>query len=94
MPRVSNYPIVERKTRTQACIERHMRLNNIEVPAIAKRMNVSEQTIYRWIQNPEVLTLLNLWHLATILKCPIGELAGGEMPEELIGSWIKAAMNQ
>ena len=91
MPATKKYPSEQRKARTQACIERYMKLNDIRVDVIAKHLNVGESTVYRWISNPEKMQLVDIWRMATVLKCPIGELAGGELPEELIGQWIAKA---
>lgn len=91
MPAVKKYPFEQRKARVQACIGRYMKLNDVQVEVMAKRMNVAESTLYRWISNPGKMQLEDIWRMATILKCPIGELAGGELPEELIGEWIAKA---
>ncbi len=85
------YPSEQRRVRVQACIERYMKLNDVKVESMAKQMNVSEPTVYRWISNPEKMQLEDIWKMSIVLKCPIGELAGGELPEELIGRWIAAA---
>lgn len=91
MPAVKKYPSEQRKIRAQACIERYMKLNSIQIDVMAKRLNVAESTVYRWISNPEKMQLADIWRMATVLKCPVGELAGGELPEELIGAWIAKA---
>lgn len=92
MPAVEKSLTEKRKARSRACMERYMKLNGIEISNIAKRMNVAEQTVYRWLKKPEKLQLEDLWQIATVLKCPIGELCGGELPEELIGKWLAAGM--
>ena len=63
-------------------------LNNITEDTMAQRMNVTKKTIQNRRNNPEKMNLEDLWLMAKILRCPIGELAGGEMPEELIGEWL------
>lgn len=88
MPTVKMYPMQERIARTKAAIARYMMLNNITEETMAQRMNVTKKTIQNRRNNPEKMNLEDLWTMAKILKCPIGELAGGEMPEELIGEWL------
>lgn len=88
MPAVKMYPTQERIARTKAAIARYMMLNNISEDTMAQRMNVTKKTIQNRRNNPEKMNLEDLWLMAKILKCPIGELAGGEMPEELIGEWL------
>lgn len=91
MPAVKMYPTQERIVRTKAAIAKYMMLNNITEDYMAQRMNVTKKTIQNRRNNPEKMNLEDLWLMARILKCPIGELAGGELPEELIGSWIAKA---
>lgn len=92
MPALKKTPTQELIARSQACFDRYSRLNGIDVGRIAKLMNVTEKTVYNWINHPESVSMEKMWRLATILKCPVGELCGGELPEETIGRWIKMSM--
>lgn len=94
MPAIAKTPTDQLKSRTQSCIDKYSRLNGIDVKRIAKIMGVTERAVYGWIDNPEKISLGNMWRLSTILKCPVGELCGGDTPEEAIGKWVAAAMNK
>ena len=85
------FPTQERVARSQAAIARYMTLRNITEEQMAKRMNVTKKTVQNRRNHPERMSLEDLWLMAKILKCPIGELAGGELPEEFIGRLLASA---
>lgn len=89
MAKIRPHPDEICKSRAQACIERYMRLQRMDVNSIAKQMCVSQTTVYNWIKHPESMKLGTLWQLSRVLKCSLGELSGGELPEELIGTWLR-----
>lgn len=77
--------------RSRACIEKYMTLNEVSVSYLAKKQHVTERTILNRIKTPEKMQLEDLWEMAMLIKCPVGELAGGELPEELIGRMVAEA---
>ncbi len=92
MPAEKRDPLQERISRSRACIDRYMQLNSVTEEDMAARMHVTVKTIQNRRKHPEKMQLEDIWEMAQILKCPIGELAGGELPEEIIGRLIRQAV--
>lgn len=97
MPRVKSLSVMQRKTdeyrkKARANILKYMELANMDDKAMSVKQNVTTKTIQNRKADPGTMQLKDLWEMAIILKCPIGELCGGDMPEELIGSWMAKAM--
>ena len=91
MPALKRDQIQEHRARASACISRYMDLRGVTESRLAEKCGVTVRTIQNWRANPEKIQLEFIWEMSSMLKCPIGELAGGELPEELIGRFIKAA---
>ena len=51
--------------------------------------NVQTRTIQNRIKDPGSMQLRDLWDLAEILNAPVGELAGGDLPEEMLAKLIQ-----
>ena len=81
------------RVRSSACIARYMILRGITEEQLAKRFNVNIKTIRNRNMNPGTMRLETLFELADILKCPISELCGGELPEERLESILKLMGN-
>lgn len=79
----------EQKVRASACIARYMTLRGISEEHLAKRFGVDIKTIRNRNRDPGTMKLSTLYELADVLKCPISELCGGEMPEERLESVLK-----
>lgn len=84
----------ECKARARASIMKYMELRGITQDDLARKQAVTKRTIQNRIDDPGKMQLQDIWEMAIILKCPVGELCGGEMPEELIGRWIAEASKQ
>ena len=41
------------------------------------------------IEDPGSMRLRDLWDLAEIIDAPVGELAGGDLPEEMLGKILQ-----
>lgn len=93
MPALKRSPSQENRARTSACISRYMELRGVTADRLAAGFGVTVRTIENWRTHPERMKLEDIWEMSRMLKCPIGELAGGELPEETIGRLIKAAIN-
>ena len=77
------------RVRASACIARYMTLRGITEENLAKRFNVDIKTIRNRNRDPGTMRLSTLYELADVLKCPISELCGGELPEERLASVLK-----
>ncbi len=91
MPKTQMTYLQEKRQRTKACIANYEQLCMTNNEKMAKVLGIHINTLKRKRENPEQFTLEELWKLANYLKCPLGELAGGERAEELIGKWISTA---
>lgn len=80
--------------RASGSISHYMTLNNVSEEQMAKKMNVLERTIQKRIKDPGAIRLRDLWEMAIIINCPVGEIAGGELPQELIGRWVADAQKK
>lgn len=90
MPKVKSLdPVEEPRMRTSACIARYMKLRGLNEEQLAKRLNISRQTMVTKLNNPGEFKMEMLWNLSRIFKCPISELCGGELPEERLESVLK-----
>lgn len=69
--------------KTQASILKYMAINDVSEFQLAQKMNVTVKTIQNRIKHPEKMQMEEIWQLASIIKCPICELCGGESPEEI-----------
>lgn len=76
-------------SRAKAGILRHMALHNVSEAKIAVRQNVQARTISNRIEDPGSMRLRELWDLAEILNAPVGELAGGDLPEEMMAKLMQ-----
>lgn len=77
------------EARAQAGIRRYMSLRRITDDKIAVKQNVQTRTIQNRIKDPGSMQLRDLWDLAEILNAPVGELAGGDLPEEMLAKLIQ-----
>lgn len=57
-----------RRRTTRGILVKRMEQCDYSAQYIAKRMNVSDVTIYNWVNNPEKCTLEKLWWLCDVLK--------------------------
>lgn len=90
MPRVKSLDRYhDKRVRASACIARYMTLNDVTEEYLAKRFKVDIKTIRNRNRDPGTMRLNTLFELADILKCPISELCGGELPEERLESVLK-----
>lgn len=78
----------EMQRKASGNILKYMTLSGVTDEALAKRMNVHPRTIQNRIKNPGSITLRDLWQMSLIIKCPVGELAGGADPAEVIGKCL------
>ena len=53
------------------------------------KQNVQARTIQNRIKDPGSMQLRDLWDLAEILDAPVGELAGGDLPEEMMAKLMQ-----
>lgn len=79
----------DKRVRASACIARYMTLRGITEEYLAKRFDVDIKTIRNRNRDPGTMRLSTLYELADVLKCPISELCGGELPEERLESVLK-----
>lgn len=77
------------EARAQAGIRRYMSLRRITDDKIAAKQNVQARTIQNRIKDPGSMQLRDLWDLAEILDAPVGELAGGDLPEEMMAKLMQ-----
>lgn len=66
-----------------------MSLRRITDDKIAAKQNVQARTIQNRIKDPGSMQLRDLWDLAEILDAPVGELAGGDLPEEMMAKLMQ-----
>lgn len=92
MPALKRNQTQEHRARTSACISRYMALRGVTESRLAEHFGVTIRTIQNWRAHPEKMQLEDIWEMSRMLKCPIGELAGGELPEEMIGRFMRAAV--
>ncbi len=78
-------------TRARAAILRHMELTSTSQDKLASKQNVTKRTIQNRLDDPGKMQLQDLWEMAIIMKCPVGEICGGDLPEEVVGKWIAQA---
>lgn len=76
-------------SRARAGILRYKALRNVTDDTLAARQNVQTRTIQNRIDDPGSMRLRDLWELAIILKAPVGELAGGDLPEEVLSKLLQ-----
>lgn len=77
--------------RAQASMLRYMKLKGIDEQTLSVKQHVTKQTIKNRLDNPGKMQLEDIWEMAIILNCPVGELCGGDLPEELISRLIANA---
>ena len=77
------------EARAQAGIRRYMSLRRITDDKIAAKQKVQARTIQNRIKDPGSMQLRDLWDLAEILDAPVGELAGGDLPEEMMAKLMQ-----
>ena len=56
---------------------------------IAAKQNVQVRTLMNRIEDPGSMRLRDLWDLAEIINAPVGELAGGDLPEEMLAKLLQ-----
>lgn len=76
-------------SRASAGIQRYMALRNMTDDRLAVKQNVTVKTIQNHLKDPGNMKLRDIWELASILDAPVGELAGGDLPEEIIGKLLQ-----
>ena len=69
-------------SRARAGIKRHIELSKVSEDKIAAKQNVQVRTLMNRIEDPGSMRLRDLWDLAEIIGAPVGELAGGDLPQE------------
>lgn len=79
-------------TRARAAILRHMELTSTSQDKLAAKQNVTKRTIQNRLDDPGKMQLQDIWEMAIIMKCPVGEICGGDLPEEVMGKWMAQAM--
>lgn len=92
MPALKRNQTQENRARSSACISRYMDLRGVTESRLAENFGVTVRTIQNWRAHPEKMQLEDIWEMSRLLKCPIGELAGGELPEETIGRLLREAV--
>ncbi len=92
MPALKKSQTQENRARTSACISRYMDLRGVTESRLAENFGVTVRTIQNWRMHPEKMRLEDIWEMSKMLKCPVAELAGGELPEEMIGRFLRAAV--
>lgn len=76
-------------SRARAGIKRHIELSKVPEDKIAAKQNVQVRTLMNRIENPGSMRLRDLWDLAEIIGAPVGELAGGDLPEEMLAKLLR-----
>lgn len=98
MPKVLLSPAEQKRqefrNKARASILKYMQLAQISEETLSQKQNVTVKTVQNRVKDPGKMQLQDLWEMAIIFKCPLGELCGGEMPEELIGKWIAEAVKR
>ena len=57
---------------------------------IGKRIKQCRERLgLSWIEDPGSMRLRDLWDLAEIIGAPVGELAGGDLPEEMLAKLLQ-----
>ena len=74
---------------SRAGIKRHIELSKVPEDKIAAKQNVQVRTLMNRIEDPGSMRLRDLWDLAEILDAPVGELAGGDLPEEMMAKLMQ-----
>ena len=80
--------------KSKAAIKKYTEIACESDDSLAEKLGVTVRTMQNRARDPGSMQLRDLWELAIILKCPVGELCGGELPEELIGKWMAKAMQE
>ncbi len=75
--------------RARAGIKRHIELSKVPEDKIAAKQNVQVRTLMNRIEDPGSMRLRDLWDLAEIIDAPVGELAGGDLPEEMLAKLLQ-----
>ena len=70
-------------------IKRHIELSKVSEDKIAAKQNVQVRTLMNRIEDPGSMRLRDLWDLAEIIGAPVGELAGGDLPEEMLAKLLQ-----
>lgn len=93
MPKVSYMRSEENRkrlsARSSAGIQRYMALRSITDDRLADKQNVTVKTIQNHLRDPGNMKLRDIWELASILDAPVGELAGGDLPEEMMAKLMQ-----
>jgi hypothetical protein len=76
-------------SRARAGIKRHIELSKVPEDRIAAKQNVQVRTLMNRIEDPGSMRLRDLWDLAEIIGAPVGELAGGDLPEEMLAKLLQ-----
>ena len=76
-------------SRARAGIKRHIELSKVSEDKIAAKQNVQVRTLMNRIEDPGSMRLRDLWDLAEIIDAPVGELAGGDLPEEMLAKLLQ-----
>lgn len=88
MPVTKQTYLQEKRQRVKACIASYEQLRMVDNEQLAKVLSVHTDTIRRKKEDPGKFTLEEIWKLSTYLKCSVGELCGGELPQEIVGKWL------
>lgn len=79
-------------TRARAAMLRYMELSSTDQDKLAAKQNVTKKTIQNRLSNPGKMQLEDIWEMAIIMKCPVGEICGGDLPEEVVGKLVAQAL--
>lgn len=82
MPKLKRTVRDEEKARLAANIRYYMWREDLSTEAVALRMQVSERTVQRWLQDVGRLTWEDLISISMIFRCSVADLTGGELTFE------------
>lgn len=82
MPKLKRTPRQVENDRLEANIRYFMWRESMDIECLALRLDVSERTVQRWLQDVGKLTWADIISLSMVFGCTVVELAGGELTYE------------
>ena len=82
MPKLKRTMREEENARLEANIRYYMWREELTVCDGADRLQVSERTVHRWLQDVGRLTWEDLISISMIFRCSVADLTGGELTFE------------
>lgn len=82
MPKPKRTPRQVENDRLEANIRYYMWREELGADDVASRMQVSERTVQRWLQDVGKLTWADIISLSLVFGCSVSDLAGGEITYE------------